>query len=82
MSGKQHWEKVYMTKSSQHVSWYQQHASLSLQLIQSAVSATDACIIDVGGGASTLVDDCRSQAIVISPFSTSRVKRSRLLKKG
>lgn len=57
MSGKQHWETVYSTKSAQNVSWYQAEASLSLQLIQAAVTAPDACIVDVGGGASTLVDN-------------------------
>lgn len=56
MSGKQHWETVYSTKSAQNVSWYQPEASLSLQLIQAAVAAPNASIIDVGGGASTLVD--------------------------
>lgn len=56
MSEKMHWEKVYATKSAQTVSWYQAQASLSLDLIQSAVAAPDARILDVGGGASTLVD--------------------------
>lgn len=56
MSGKQHWEHVYATKSARNVSWYQAQPSLSLALIQAAVAAPDAHIIDVGGGASTLVD--------------------------
>ncbi len=48
---------VYSTKASTEVSWFQEHAALSLKLIQDAVVPTTASIIDVGGGASTLVDD-------------------------
>jgi ubiquinone/menaquinone biosynthesis C-methylase UbiE len=54
---KAHWEHVYATKSANTVSWYQAHATLSLRLIRAAGVARDAAIIDVGGGASTLVDD-------------------------
>ncbi len=57
MQSKQHWEHVYTAKPSTGVSWYQEHASQSLHLIhQTGVPRTGA-IIDVGGGASTLVDD-------------------------
>jgi ubiquinone/menaquinone biosynthesis C-methylase UbiE len=55
MDSKDHWDEVYDAKGSGGVSWYQQKADLSLRLIQS-VSAPGATIIDVGGGASTLVD--------------------------
>lgn len=54
---KQHWETVYSTKSSDAVSWYQPHADRSLQLIQATGLGPQARVIDVGGGASTLVDD-------------------------
>lgn len=57
MNSKHHWEDVYTTKSNKSVSWFQEHASLSLQLIRSAATRKDAAIIDVGGGASMLVDD-------------------------
>ncbi|MBU1215695.1 MAG: class I SAM-dependent methyltransferase [Gammaproteobacteria bacterium] len=57
MQPKQHWEEVYTTKSTDSVSWFQPHASLSLDLIKATGAAKDAGIIDVGGGASTLVDD-------------------------
>lgn len=53
---KQHWEKVYQQKSPHEVSWYQENPLLSLQLIQHCRLAPDAALIDVGGGASTLVD--------------------------
>jgi 2-polyprenyl-3-methyl-5-hydroxy-6-metoxy-1,4-benzoquinol methylase len=57
MNAKSHWQHVYETKIPTEVSWYQEHAKASLQFIQkTAVRRTDH-LIDVGGGASTLVDD-------------------------
>lgn len=57
MESKEHWEKVYGTKSATEVSWFQEHADLSLKLIQDSSAKTTASIVDVGGGASVLVDD-------------------------
>lgn len=54
---KQHWETVYSTKPSTNVSWYAPHLVNSLALIERAAPDHGARIIDVGGGASTLVDD-------------------------
>jgi SAM-dependent methyltransferase len=54
---KQHWEKVYATKDPREVGWYQPHLEKSLQLIRDSGARPDGRIIDVGGGASTLVDD-------------------------
>ena len=57
MPSKTHWDQVYSTKSSDAVSWYQPHAERSLRLIRAAGLPSSAPIIDIGGGASTLVDD-------------------------
>lgn len=57
MESKDHWENVYKNKKSTEVSWFQEHAHLSLKLIQQANILKSGSIIDVGGGASTLVDD-------------------------
>ncbi len=57
MQAKEHWENVYSTKATNEVSWFQEHAELSLKLIRDASIPLGASIIDVGGGASTLVDD-------------------------
>ncbi|MFH1816062.1 MAG: class I SAM-dependent methyltransferase [Pseudomonadota bacterium] len=54
---KKHWEDVYASKAPDSVSWFQPHAQHSLDLIARAGIGLDAAIIDVGGGASTLVDD-------------------------
>ena len=54
---KKHWERIYERKAPTQVSWYQEHAQFSLQFIRNTgLQKTDA-LIDVGGGASTLVDD-------------------------
>src|SRR5688500_17356228 len=56
MENKTHWENIYHTKESAQVSWYQLHPQLSLQYIRNTGADKAANIIDVGGGASTLVD--------------------------
>jgi ubiquinone/menaquinone biosynthesis C-methylase UbiE len=61
MNNKQHWENIYSTKDTDSVSWFQPHADLSLKMIQDAAILHDAGMIDVGGGASTLVDDLLQQ---------------------
>jgi SAM-dependent methyltransferase len=53
---KSHWQNVYQDKSALDVSWYQKKPVLSLELILGAQVANDESIIDVGGGASVLVD--------------------------
>lgn len=57
MQNKDHWEKVYSTKTPDGVSWFQPHADMSMRLIRDSGLSRYAAIIDVGGGASTLVDD-------------------------
>lgn len=57
MQSKDHWEKVYSAKAPDGVSWFQEHADMSIRLIQATGLPRDAAIIDVGGGAATLVDD-------------------------
>jgi hypothetical protein len=57
MNTKTHWEHIYETKAPTQVSWYQEHARYSLQFIQKTGVQKTGHIIDIGGGASTLVDD-------------------------
>lgn len=57
MNLKTHWEHIYRSKPPTQVSWYQEHAQFSLQYIRNTGIPKTAHIIDVGGGASTLVDD-------------------------
>ena len=56
MGTREHWESVYRTKRADEVSWFQRDPTVSLQLIRRVAPARETRIIDVGGGASTLVD--------------------------
>jgi trans-aconitate methyltransferase len=51
-----HWQNVYATKAEKEVSWFQENPAQSLDLIAATGIRSDADIIDVGGGASRLVD--------------------------
>ena len=53
---KSHWQGVYDQKRFTDVSWYQPVPVRSLELIATVGITEDAPVIDVGGGASTLVD--------------------------
>ena len=57
MDVQSHWDRIYQTKKPSQVSWYRAHLEKSIELIVSAAESRDACIIDIGGGESTLVDD-------------------------
>ena len=51
-----HWENVYTTKRETEVSWFQQSPAPSFELIVQAGAVSNSAIIDIGGGASRLVD--------------------------
>jgi 2-polyprenyl-3-methyl-5-hydroxy-6-metoxy-1,4-benzoquinol methylase len=55
-SAADHWESVYATKPLDQVSWHQQCAATSVRLVTGATDPT-ASVIDVGAGASPLVED-------------------------
>lgn len=57
MTNSEHWENIYRIKAPDQVSWFQPHAVSSLQLIERVCPDRSARIIDVGAGASMLVDD-------------------------
>lgn len=52
-----HWQNVYQSKAVDDVSWYQAKPSLSLDLIDSTRLDHSATLIDVGAGASLLLDN-------------------------
>jgi SAM-dependent methyltransferase len=51
-----HWDHIYETKAGNELSWFQEHPATSLDLIRATGAKPDAAIIDIGGGASRLVD--------------------------
>lgn len=51
-----HWERVWGSTTPEEVSWFQALPRTSLELIRATGLGSDCRIIDVGGGASRLVD--------------------------
>jgi SAM-dependent methyltransferase len=56
MSKRDHWNRAYTSKNVDEASWFESSPQMSLSLIQRSGIPKTASIIDVGGGASTLVD--------------------------
>src|SRR5215207_6970811 len=57
MDPKRHWQRVYESKPADGMSWYQPTAARSVEMIQRVAPDRRTPIIDVGGGASVLVDE-------------------------
>jgi hypothetical protein len=75
-----HWESVYGLNEVDGVSWYQQEPVMSLKLIDILGVDKDAGLIDVGGGASVLVDFMRSRGftdLTVLDISNSALRASR-----
>lgn len=75
-----HWENVYNAKPPQDMSWYEPHLVVSLDWISEAAPNPAAAIIDVGGGASTLVGDLYAKgyrSLTVLDVSPSALARSR-----
>jgi len=51
-----HWQNVYKEKGEYQVSWFQERPNISLELLEAVHAAPSSAIIDIGGGASRLVD--------------------------
>lgn len=51
-----HWEGVYTANAETEVSWYEDTPELSLSLLREAGLTPEMSLIDIGGGASRLVD--------------------------
>lgn len=56
MDRSDHWDSVYARRTENELSWYQARPETSLQLIATLGIGRDDAIIDVGGGAASLVD--------------------------
>jgi len=52
-----HWQAVYSSKSETDVSWFQESPAPSLDMIKIAGATPTSTLIDIGGGASRLVDE-------------------------
>jgi 2-polyprenyl-3-methyl-5-hydroxy-6-metoxy-1,4-benzoquinol methylase len=52
-----HWDKVYDTRGEDGVSWFQATPTVTLELLDALDVDRDAAIVDLGGGASVVVDN-------------------------
>jgi ubiquinone/menaquinone biosynthesis C-methylase UbiE len=55
-SRQSHWQNVYTQKGESEVSWFQESPAPSLAMIEQTGAGPGSAIIDIGGGASRLVD--------------------------
>jgi SAM-dependent methyltransferase len=56
-----HWEAIYGTKDHKAVSWYADHVETTPEWIRELNLPANATLVDIGGGASTWVDDMLGQ---------------------
>ena len=60
-----HWEAVYAQKDSTAVSWFRSRLDVSLELLEQSGLSVRSRVLDVGGGASTLVDDLVGRGVAL-----------------
>ena len=80
MSTKSHWEKIYLEKSPQEVSWTQDVPETSIEFFKSFKLSKTSPIIDVGGGESKFVDYLLEegyQNISVLDISENAIKRAK-----
>lgn len=75
-----HWDAVYAAKPPEGVSWYRAHLDRSLGFVEAAGLSPSSRIVDVGGGASTFVDDLLDrgyQNVTVLDVSENGLRASR-----
>jgi cation diffusion facilitator family transporter len=82
-----HWENIYATKGENEVSWFEENPAPSLELIGLARLTPDSTIVDIGGGASRLVDSLiargfRHVTVLDLSGSALNIAKARLGDKG
>lgn len=80
MDRRDHWEQVYSTRLANRLGWYKPRLDTSLAWIAGIGLDKSARIIDVGGGASTLIDDllhAGHESITVLDISDSALAASK-----
>ncbi len=80
MKNQAHWNNLYASKKPTEVSWHQTHLEKSLAFIRATGVNESARIIDVGGGASTLVDDLLAAGfrhVTVLDISSTAIRNAR-----
>jgi SAM-dependent methyltransferase len=58
-----HWDRIYGSQRPEQVSWFRPHLNVSIELLQGAGLDPRSRVIDIGGGASTFVDDMLERGV-------------------
>jgi SAM-dependent methyltransferase len=53
----EHWDAIYRTRAPEDLSWHEAVPAVSLRMVHAAIAGGARSVIDVGGGASRLIDD-------------------------
>lgn len=80
MSTKSHWEEVYQTRSTDAVGWFQAEARTSRELILESAPDRETAIVDIGGGASVLVDELLAEGyrnLTVLDLSAAALEKAR-----
>jgi SAM-dependent methyltransferase len=81
IQAREHWQQMYSTRQEQELSWFEEAPAISLELLLAPPLEIDAPVLDVGGGASRLVDALLdrgfTQAAVLD-ISEAALEKSRL----
>jgi len=80
MDRKEHWERVYATRLVEKLGWYKPSLDIPLAWIETLQLDKGAPIIDIGGGASTLIDDLVDEgyeALTVLDLSVNALEASK-----
>jgi 2-polyprenyl-3-methyl-5-hydroxy-6-metoxy-1,4-benzoquinol methylase len=75
-----HWQNVYTSKGEREVSWFQDSPTISLELIAATGADPGSAIVDIGGGASRLVDALVTrgyQAVTVLDLSEAALRTAK-----
>lgn len=80
MNSKTHWENIHAQKEPQSLTWFQETPATTLRMLESAGATPQAALIDVGGGASNLVDHLLANGyenVTVLDIASGALSRSR-----
>ncbi|MEW9805933.1 trans-aconitate 2-methyltransferase [Mesorhizobium sp. ZMM04-5] len=67
----EHWNEAYSTKGETGVSWFEEQPDFSMKLIEACAAGKPVSVIDIGGGASRLVDAGLDRGLTMSVLDIS-----------
>ena len=79
-STERHWQQVYASQAAEEVGWYQAAHEVSIDLIRRSGVVEDGRILDVGSGATTLLDgllEAGYSGLIAVDISTSGLQMSK-----